>query len=307
MSHRPRNARALVPALALALALVLAALAAGAAPALATFHLIRVNEVFSNASGTLQFVELIAISDFQTNLAPTRVVAANADSSLANLVFDFVTSFPLLDNGETILLATAGFQAAAGFAPDFVIPDGRIFGTNGRVAFDQDLGPDVDALAYGTYSGPNTGFGSPAAPLPGDGFHSLTRVAFTNNNAADFAVADNSPRRNDGTNGQIPNPSAIGPTEVAPLALGLAAAPNPFALRTRILVDLRRGGPVALAVYDAGGRLVRELARGDLGAGERAIEWDGRDRAGRPAAAGIYVLRLAAEDGVRSAKLTVLP
>jgi hypothetical protein len=303
MSHPPRNARALVPALAL----VLAAFAAGAAPALASFHLIRVNEVFSNSDGTLQYVELIAISDFQTFLSPTRVVAANADSSVANLVFDFVTSFPLLDNGETILLATAGFQAAAGFAPDFEIPDGRIFGTNGRVAFDQDFGPDVDAVAYGTYSGPNTGFGSPAAPLPDDGFRSLTRVASTGNNAVDFAVADNSPRRNDGTNGQLPNPNAVGPVEAVPVVLGLAAAPNPFALRTRILVGLSRGGPVALAVYDVEGRLVRELAQGELGAGSRAIEWDGRDRAGRPVAAGVYTLRLAAGDGTRSAKLTVLP
>lgn len=173
-----KDARTLVPALAL----VLAAFAAGAAPALASFHLIRVNEVFSNSDGTLQYVELIAI-----------------------------------------------------------------------------------------------------------------------------AVADNSPRRNDRTNGQLPNPNAVGPVEAVPVVLGLAAAPNPFALRTRILVGLSRGGPVALAVYDVEGRLVRELAQGELGAGSRAIEWDGRDRAGRPVAAGVYTLRLAAGDGTRSAKLTVLP
>jgi hypothetical protein len=53
-------------------------------------------------------------------------------------------------------------------------------------------------------------------------------------------------------------------------------------------------GPVRLEFYDAAGRLVRTLARGDLAAGEHRTTWDGRDAAGREVPAGVLFCRLAA-------------
>lgn len=196
-----------------------------------TFHLIMVSEVFTNSDGTLQFVELQAIANFQTNLAPTRVNAKNASGASTNLVFDFTSSFPALDNNETILLATQGVADILGFTPDFIIPSGTISLHNGRIEFGTDLGGVVDAVAYGNYTGSNTGFGLPAAPLPCDGFLSLTRVTFndlTRNNAADFVVMANSPTKNDGTTGFVGLPNGTAPTldPIGPKSLNAGSTLN---------------------------------------------------------------------------------
>jgi flagellar hook assembly protein FlgD len=45
---------------------------------------------------------------------------------------------------------------------------------------------------------------------------------------------------------------------------------------------------VSLDILDASGRLVRRLVVAEQPAGSREVEWDGRDRTGEPAAAGIY-------------------
>jgi hypothetical protein len=168
-----------------------------------SFHLIVINEVYTNADGSLQFVELLAISSFQTNLGPTRVTAFNANGAGEAVVFDFTASFPALENNETILLATRAYESVTGTAPDFVIPDRSIPLDSGRVVFKQDSGPIVDAVAYGMFTGNNSGFGSPAPALPRNTANSLTRVSRTRNNATDFAVRSNSPLRNDGRSATI--------------------------------------------------------------------------------------------------------
>lgn len=170
---------------------------------LATFHFNDVSEVYTNADGSIQYVELISRASNQTMLGPTHVEALNADGLQTTVVFNFTVTFSgPLNNGDTLLIATPGFQAMAGFAPDFVMASGSLISfPDGRVIFDRDgVGSPVDSIAYGDYTGSNSGFGSPAAALPFDGIHSLTRVAssFPLNNAVDFAVRTNSPRRNDG-------------------------------------------------------------------------------------------------------------
>jgi len=62
--------------------------------------------------------------------------------------------------------------------------------------------------------------------------------------------------------------------------------------RAAIGIDLARDSRLDLAVYDLQGRMVRELADGQwLGAGSHRIDWDGRDRKGRQAASGVYLVR----------------
>jgi hypothetical protein len=60
--------------------------------------------------------------------------------------------------------------------------------------------------------------------------------------------------------------------------------PNPFRYQTSI--SFVTAGPVAIRVYDRGGRLVRELA------GHRTVQWDGRDLTGRRVAPGVYFYRI---------------
>jgi hypothetical protein len=59
------------------------------------------------------------------------------------------------------------------------------------------------------------------------------------------------------------------------------------------------GGRARLELYDAAGRLVRELADAD-GAVERRTAWDGRDGAGRTAPPGVYFALLSTPEGQRA-------
>jgi C1A family cysteine protease len=69
-------------------------------------------------------------------------------------------------------------------------------------------------------------------------------------------------------------------------------APNPFNPRTTIRYDVARSGLVRLGVYDVRGHLIRDLVSDRMTAGRHETVWDGRDRSGRAAAAGIYFVRL---------------
>ncbi|MBN1825681.1 MAG: hypothetical protein JW958_05385 [Candidatus Eisenbacteria bacterium] len=104
---------------------------------------------------------------------------------------------------------------------------------------------------------------------------------------------------------------AVGvPTRVAtgaPAAVRLLGnAPNPFNPTTTVRFAMDRAGPVRLSVIDPAGRLVTVLLNRSLGTGEHAVTWDGRDRSGRPAASGVYLLRLEGDGASGARKMTLL-
>jgi hypothetical protein len=76
--------------------------------------------------------------------------------------------------------------------------------------------------------------------------------------------------------------------------------PNP--VRSGAAVRLSASGPSELlgAVVDTRGRLVRSLY------GHGGLDWDGRDEAGRPVAAGVYFLRVRSGGAEQQRKVTVL-
>lgn len=89
----------------------------------------------------------------------------------------------------------------------------------------------------------------------------------------------------------------------------LAAEPNPFrpaagalALRFALAAPSR----AVLDVCDVGGRRLRRLAAGELPAGEHRVRWDGRDARGRPAATGVYFVRLEAGAASRALRIVLL-
>jgi hypothetical protein len=86
----------------------------------------------------------------------------------------------------------------------------------------------------------------------------------------------------------------------------LHAAPNPFNPRTEIAFRLEQDQDVRLAVFDARGRRVAELAADRLPAGEHRVAWDGRDLAGRSAAAGVYLVRLTAGTTVDHLRISLI-
>lgn len=71
-------------------------------------------------------------------------------------------------------------------------------------------------------------------------------------------------------------------------------APNPSRGTTTFRFALPARARAELAVFDAQGRLVEELVRTEFDAGEHAVTWLAQDTAGRPIAAGLYLVRLRA-------------
>ncbi len=77
--------------------------------------------------------------------------------------------------------------------------------------------------------------------------------------------------------------------------------PNPFArvngtaaVATTIRYALPQPSHVTIRIYDVLGKLVRTLHEGAREAGFHRVQWDGRDAAGKQAAAGIYFYRMQA-------------
>jgi hypothetical protein len=82
--------------------------------------------------------------------------------------------------------------------------------------------------------------------------------------------------------------------------------PNPFNPSTTISFALPERVQVEVAIYDAGGRQVRVLAREHMDGGRRTISWDGRDDSGRLVSSGVYFCRLRAGHQLATRKLTVV-
>jgi flagellar hook assembly protein FlgD len=81
-----------------------------------------------------------------------------------------------------------------------------------------------------------------------------------------------------------------------PRALAFAApSPNPARTATTLGYTLPHASRVHLAVYDAAGRLVRNLEHGEQAAGEHVASWDLRDAQGHEQGTGVYFARLTAD------------
>jgi len=82
------------------------------------------------------------------------------------------------------------------------------------------------------------------------------------------------------------------PLPPAPAAHLHPAYPNPFNPSTTLSFDVPRNGRYELTIHDARGRLVTTLVDDNLSAGHHQRSWTGRDHTGKPAASGVYLVRL---------------
>jgi hypothetical protein len=89
------------------------------------------------------------------------------------------------------------------------------------------------------------------------------------------------------------------------LALAVVSQ-NPTSGEATLRFDLTRDGPVRLALYNASGRLVREIAGGGFAAGPWFRSWDGHDATGAVAPSGLYFVRLSAEGRMLTRKVVLL-
>ncbi len=82
--------------------------------------------------------------------------------------------------------------------------------------------------------------------------------------------------------------------------------PNPFNPLTTIEFALPKRSDVKVSIFNLHGRLVRTFDLGSTGAGEHAIEWDGRTNRGTPVATGVYFYRIEAGEFARTRKMLLL-
>jgi len=82
----------------------------------------------------------------------------------------------------------------------------------------------------------------------------------------------------------------VGVQETPPASVVMLTpnSPNPFSAGTAFVLDLRTDAHVTVDVLDVVGRRVRQLIRGQWGAGTTSVTFDGRDDAGRRLPSGVY-------------------
>ena len=119
-----------------------------------------------------------------------------------------------------------------------------------------------------------------------------------------------------GGNMQLHASSCSSPVAAAGLTLDLgdarpamaflgAPAPNPVTARTTLRFGVPKATNVSLRIFDAAGRLVRDLHNGAMGAGEYTSTWDLSDNDGGRVARGVYFARLAVGTEVVSRSVIV--
>ena len=82
--------------------------------------------------------------------------------------------------------------------------------------------------------------------------------------------------------------------------------PNPFNPATTISFELGSRSPVRVRIFDAQGRLVRDLVQGEFPAGRHEIPWDGRNGQGGNVSSGVYFVRFDAAEVTGTKKMTLL-
>lgn len=185
-------------------------LAAGVEAAWAGSHTWDVVEVFSDASGTIQFIELREMNNTpnETGL-PGHTVSSTTQS--------FVIPGPALvgpTSGRSYLIATAAFAALPGApTPDAILPAGSVpfFSTGG------------DTVSYVPWDSFSFGGGL----VPTDGINSLNR---------DLTTSPNTPKNYAGVTGSVvvpPPVPALSPPATGLLVALLALAGAALALRKR--------------------------------------------------------------------------
>ena len=106
--------------------------------ALASHHSFYSHDLYSNADGTVQYVELISDADGHGVVSCCNVVATNTATGVTR-IYGPINNFPSNTNSRSVLMGTATVEAAFGMQPDFILPDGFITTTAGSVRYNTTL------------------------------------------------------------------------------------------------------------------------------------------------------------------------
>jgi hypothetical protein len=144
----------------------------------ATFHLWRITQLYSNADGSVQFIELEALAANQQFLTGHTITSSQGSNTHT---YTFTQPLPgdtaetmggggyggygMVTSYKMMLIGTQGFAALNVVPPDYVVPNGFLFTTNGTV----NWGDGSDVFSY--------------ASLPTDGRLALNRSGSATTNA----------------------------------------------------------------------------------------------------------------------------
>jgi hypothetical protein len=171
LNQRPGFGHASLSIRGLAIVLALAVLIP---PVHAAFHLWQVKEVFSNADGSVQFIEMFDSFAGETAMAG-KTLSANSDGNIKTFTFPSILT---TNTPGSMLIATTGFGSLpGGVTPDFT------FSQSSTPITGSFFNPNATSLSF-TFSGNGDSVAFTGATLPKDGIHSLTDA-----NAHDFPTA----------------------------------------------------------------------------------------------------------------------
>lgn len=137
------RARRLAPVAALCVAALMTA-----SPAHAAFHLWTIRELYSDSSGSLQFIELFCTSANQNFLGGQQFTVTPTGGG-AGHTFTLPSNASGSTANHAFLLGTAGIFGAGGPAPDAVIPSSFLFQGGGTISFFGSGGGAYSALPSG--------------------------------------------------------------------------------------------------------------------------------------------------------------
>lgn len=201
---KPMNARAL-PAVLLAFAFLSATTQAG-------FHVMQIEQFIAGVNGntSAQAIQLRLRGFGQNQVQASQVRAWDSTGANPLLLIDMTTPVPNGSPGDTILLASSAFNtimaSVGAYASDFTltntIPASYLLG--GKITFEDDFGTIYWSLAFGNYTGGNTGdftndsdgdFGAPAVAPPTNAQQALLFTGSASdastNNASDYVLSAN--------------------------------------------------------------------------------------------------------------------
>ena len=183
------------------LASLFAAVLLAPASAFSFAHFWDIQEIYTNAAGTVQFIEFFENSSggeiflsaaspirFEINqatvnsMAFTDATATDGSADLSGSTF-----------GKTFLVATANFQSLYGFAPDYIIP-ANFLAAGALNTIEFPTGPDEVSLAN----------------LPTNGVMSLNGIPGNDLSTATSINAQASPKNFAGQTAIIPEPGIMG-------------------------------------------------------------------------------------------------
>jgi len=193
----------------------LAAVLVAAPAAQATFHLIKVREVYAGTSDD-SYVELQMYAAGQTFLVNHAMTVYDASGALVHSS-KFTSGLANGQNQATVLIGDTGVQAKFGVAPDLLDAELAIPAAGGAACWNAGAIP-ADCVAWGNFSGGSalqtatgTTVGSPVSPGGITADKAIRRTIQpgcstlledsddTNNSATDFAEVTPAPRDNAST------------------------------------------------------------------------------------------------------------